>query len=613
MCRSLGMQLHPLANLPSPPGPRAGGGRSHGRVVEGANEPVSWLFRSDASDAWREPLSRRLLTLTVVLTLVAYLPITIATSTSTTRAVLTSAGLVIALGLVALAMRRVGDRVRSVAVVATFLLIGVVGYLILGSMSGPGIGFASAVAFAGLLLGRRAMYLTILAVGCLASGIAVGMVQGVLPLPDPADISPASGVTWFRSTVITLILISILASAVVHVVESIEATRRRAAVEEQRRHDAELQLTRAQSMQLLARLAAGLAHDVNNQLTVVSSWSSIAAVSDDPVERSNAAGAIHLAVDQASSLTRQLLLLARRDTATPVPVELGRFLEANAAMLQFVTARNVVLEVDVAAGMWCRIDPSQLSQVVVNLAMNACEAMPDGGRLMVGARREVRRSEGWICFEVRDTGVGMTPEVAAQAIEPFFSTKAEAGGTGLGLATVAVIAEAVGGTLSIESAPDEGTTVRILFPECEPQIVLGDAGRSHEVDLTGTRVLMVDDNGDVLEAAGRVLGAAFADVVTASDGDEAISAIDAAASGTIDVLCTDVVMTGARAGEVIDRYRRRHGGGVVVCSGYVGETLIRHGVEEGEFALLRKPFTPEGLLRAIADARVGDLRTRAVE
>ncbi len=561
---------------------------------------MTWLFRAAETDSWRGPLSRRLLALTVVLTLIAYLPITIATSTSTTRAVLTSAGVVIAFGLGGLALRRVGDTVRSVAVVITFLTIGSVGYLALGSMSGPGIGFAGAVAFAGLLLGRRAMYATIVAVAVLASGIGAGMVNGALPLPDPDDISPASGITWFRSTVITLILISILASAVVHVIESMERERRRTASEERRRHDAELQLTRAQSMQLLARFAAGLAHDVNNQLTVVSSWGAIAAATDDLEEREDAVDAIHLAVGQASSLTRQLLLLARRDTATPVPVQLDRFFASNAAMLQFVTARNVDLEVDVVPGLWSRVDPSQLAQVVVNLAMNACEAMPDGGRLSIhiGRDRDGEHSEGWVAIEVADTGKGMSPEVLAEAAEPFFSTKEDAGGTGLGLATVAVIVESAGGTMSFDSETGVGTSVRILLPECAPELDLDRVEERRASDLSGLRVLVVDDNASVLDAARRVLAGAGADVVAVGDGDAALAAIE---RDRFDALCTDVVMPGAAVSDVIDRFRDRHGSAIVVCSGYVGETLIRHGVEEGEFALLRKPFVPSALVQILSE------------
>jgi signal transduction histidine kinase len=559
------------------------------------------------SGSWRARLGRRLALLIAGLSVLVFAPIAIGTQGGAQRIVLLSTTALVLVGLVRLARPDVSERLRSRGVVLAFVAIGTVGYATLGFLSAPGAAMAAAIVSAGLLLDRRTMFVTI---GfCLTCMIVVGtlMVHDVLPRPAVADISPGAAGPWVRSSVLTIILLAIVGAAVALVVEILESSVAEVAESGRRRREAELQVLHAQSTQLIGQLAASLAHDVNNHLTVVSWWTSVLAEQQDDAERASASAAIAQSIDDASVLIQRLLMLGRRDVPVARPLALDVLLEEREPVFRGLVPSDVDVVVSADAGAWCRIDPAQVAQVVMNLAVNARDAMPHGGTLTIEARRirtdglveetgAIPRGE-WVVLAVEDTGTGMDDDTRRRAAEPFFTTKPAGLGTGLGLATTAAIADQADGRLRIESEPGRGTRVELWLPAVDAAPTAAPVDRPGHDRLDGFRILLVDDTPHVLDVAARTLTAAGATVTTASDANEALHASRA---GTFDVLCTDVVMPGTPVSELLDRFEAEHPEAVVLlCSGYVGEELVRNGIERQRYPLLPKPYTPAQLVDSI--------------
>lgn len=561
------------------------------------------------SEPWRSRLSRQLAALTAVLTCLIFVPLTLATSSAGVRVALLVTALIVIPALLLLARSERADA-RAIGVVVTFLGIGAVGFATLGFLSGSGVGYAAAVAFTGLLLGRKPMLAMIIVCSCSIAVIGVLMVRGVIPAPADAMISPTLGRPWVRSATITMLLILIIGAAVTNVVESIEGALERNAAEGTARQEAERLALRAQSTQLIAQLAASLAHDVNNQLTVIAAWSEVLANEPGGAQHATASRAISNSITQAASLTRQMLMLGRQDAAAPETVTLAEFLNENSALLDAVITGRTTIVTDADADAACVIDPSRLAQVLLNLVMNARDATPSGGAITVSARRR-RHAAGvgahgpiplgdWIVLSVEDNGVGMDDETSQRAFEPFFTTKRVGQGTGLGLATTAVIIDDAAGHLSINSSPGAGTTVNIWLPAVDADTNALSATLDVEIRLDGVQVLLVEDTAEVLRVAQRALTAIGASVTTAIDGNDAISRLTGAA---FDVLCADVVMPGASLPSLIEAFRRANlDGAVLLCSGYIDETAVRELIQTGDYPLLQKPYTPQQLVEAVRAA-----------
>jgi len=376
------------------------------------------------------------------------------------------------------------------------------------------------------------------------------------------------------------------------------------------RHRLEEELRQAQRMESVGRLAGGIAHDFNNLLTTILGISEMLLAGADLGEPAREdLAAVRDAGRRAATLTRQLLAFSRRQRLEMRPVQLDEVVRAFAPMLSRLIGEEVAVRLDLAIGLRpVAADPSQLEQILMNLALNARDAMPGGGTLTIalgpGALPPAAGSAGpreAVRMLVTDTGAGMTPEVAARAFEPFFTTKARGRGTGLGLATVYGIVTQHDGAVSLRSAPGQGTTFEILLPAAPAGgEARGEAAREEPQPAgRGETVMVVDDEPLVREAIARFLvGRGYA-VVEAGSAEEALAIMDGR-PGPVDLLLTDVVMPGKRGPELARAFRDRFPGRpALLMSGYpepaAGEEPLA-----GEY--LEKPVTPDSVARAVRAA-----------
>jgi two-component system cell cycle sensor histidine kinase/response regulator CckA len=373
----------------------------------------------------------------------------------------------------------------------------------------------------------------------------------------------------------------------------------------------EEQLRQAQKMEAVGRLAGGIAHDFNNLLTIIRGnadllrsptlgTASPAELIDD----------LRLAADRAAALVRQLLMFSRRQPVRPEVVDLNAVVAGLAGLLGRLLGERVAVETRLAPGLvTTRVDHSHLEQVVMNLAVNARDAMPEGGVLTLGT--EIVEDEGAgtagarvARLTVSDTGVGMTDRVKAQIFEPFFTTKGPDKGTGLGLATVFGIVQHAGGRIDVESAPGRGTTFRINLPWCDDPpsglavtplpVAIPDRPASR-----GACVLLVEDEDAVRKLARITLEGRGYVVTDAADGESALGLLTP--DRRLDVLVTDMTMPGIDGRELAGQIQAlRPGLGVVFVSGYVPDAARLDEVPGAVF--LPKPFTPSDLLRAVGRA-----------
>jgi PAS domain S-box-containing protein len=362
----------------------------------------------------------------------------------------------------------------------------------------------------------------------------------------------------------------------------------------------EARLREAQRLEAVGQLAGGVAHDFNNLLAVISNYAAF--VRKELPDDSRAAGDMDQLITasrRASELTRRLLLFSRRQSGTPEVLSLRRVIESLELLLHRTLGDDVHLVVELDDRLWdVEADRSQLEQMLMSLAMNSREAMPDGGELRIEAVNTVMRdpaspSSRAVRLTVTDTGRGMAKEVAAHAFEPFFTTKAVSGhGVGLGLATVYGIVTKARGRIEIDSQPGEGTTVTVTLPAVrrasdEDPNPSSPRGR-------GETVLVVEDADAVRVLTGRILYAAGYQVVSVESGAVALERLDVA-----DVLVTDVVMPGMSGVELAVAAReRRPNLPVVFVSGYTGDTTVA-GSDDPATAFLAKPFDGDDLLRAV--------------
>ncbi len=379
----------------------------------------------------------------------------------------------------------------------------------------------------------------------------------------------------------------------------------------------EEELAQTQRLESIGRLAGGVAHDFNNLLTVILGAAATlrdrlageGAGSPEEVEEIDAAG------HRAAELTRQLLAFARRQPVAPAPLDLNAVVRAAERLLRRTLGETIQLQVRLGAYPWTvRCDQGQLEQVILNLAVNARDAMPGGGTLALETRNvpagEVSPTEDpeesereWVELAVRDSGAGMTAEVLAHVFEPFFTTKALGKGTGLGLATVYGIVRQGGGHVLVESEPGQGSCFRVLLPRWHgpPQ------ARSTPAAPPTTRgeeaVLVVEDDAAVRETTVRALAGGGYRVLVAASGPEALALLERA--GTLpDLVVTDLVMPGMGGRELASALRARYSGlRVLFVSGYERDAVEPPpSAADPEAWFLPKPFTPTALLASVRAA-----------
>ncbi|HWN62326.1 MAG TPA: response regulator, partial [Streptosporangiaceae bacterium] len=366
------------------------------------------------------------------------------------------------------------------------------------------------------------------------------------------------------------------------------------------------------------QLAGGVAHDFNNLLAVISNYAAF--VSDEAAKdgpqvdwRSvrEDARQIELAADRAAELTHQLLAFARRDVVQPRPLDLNEVITRVEQLLIRTLGEHVILNTDLAPQLRTVLaDPGQIEQVLVNLAVNARDAMPSGGTLLVQTSvTDVDESHAagriglppgqYACMKISDTGVGMSRDVVDHAFEPFFTTKPKGEGTGLGLATVYGIVTQAGGYVQLYSEPDIGTTVTILLPATGQGVQAESASAQEPGGGGGQTVLIVEDEPAMREVTRRILSRSGYNVIVAANGHEAIE-IAESHTGDIDVLLTDVVMPRMLGKEAAERIRAlRPGVKVLFMSGYAQGVLDSQGVVEAGVNLIQKPFSAAQLLATL--------------
>ena len=377
------------------------------------------------------------------------------------------------------------------------------------------------------------------------------------------------------------------------------------------------QLRRSQKIGALGRLAGGVAHDFNNLLQVIGGYAEALGVDRlDRDARRRVLDSIQNATDRASSLTRQLLAFGRRQVLVPQVLDLNATVRSLEHMLRRVIGEDVALASDLADGLQAvRVDAGQIEQVVLNLAINARDAMLDGGTLEIAtANRQVDERFApaglpvpvppgpWVELVVRDTGSGMDPETAAQAFEPFFTTKDASRGSGLGLSMVYGIVKQSGGYTWIDSTPGVGTAVHVLLPAVdaalEPQPLDAPAAGADPADVTGT-VLLVEDDPEVRGLFATFLRHAGYEVLEAADGREALEVFERRAAA-VDVVVTDVVMPNVSGPALAGALRaRRPDVKLLYVSGY-NEQVTPGSAGDAGAVHLPKPVTRTALLRQVA-------------
>ncbi len=365
----------------------------------------------------------------------------------------------------------------------------------------------------------------------------------------------------------------------------------------------EEELVRTRKMGALGRLAGGVAHDFNNLLTAILGHAGLALRELRPGDpgRTHLEG-IQKVAERAAGLTRQLLTISRRQVMQPTSLDPGIVLREMEGLLRHLLGEGIRMELLLDPGLGTlRADRSQVEQVILNLAVNARDAMPGGGRLTIWACN----AGDAIRLAVTDTGCGMDRETLSHLFEPFFTTKPPGKGTGLGLATVYGIVTQIGGTIRVESEPARGTRVEIVLPRSGQAAPAEPAPASAPRSSGRESLLLVEDEESVRNLAREVLKQSGYHVLVAGDGPEALRRCSEH-EGRIDLLVTDVVMPGMSGSEVAERVRlARPGIKVLYMSGYTDSAVFHHGVRQGETEYLEKPFTPDTLARKVRDVLDG--------
>jgi two-component system cell cycle sensor histidine kinase/response regulator CckA len=375
----------------------------------------------------------------------------------------------------------------------------------------------------------------------------------------------------------------------------------------------EEQFRQAQKMEAVGRLAGGVAHDFNNILTVIEGFCDVALEGvrqGDPVVSDLAE--IKKASDRAASLTRQLLALSRRQILSPKVLDLNSLIREMEKMLRRILGEDVDLRIALQEHLSpIEADPGQLEQILLNLAVNARDAMPGGGQLIIEtkdatldpayAQLHLDAIPGdYVMLAVSDSGIGMDEATKSHLFEPFFTTKAEGKGTGLGLATVYGIVKQSRGTIAVYSEPGRGTCCKIYFPRYESSGVAKKPEPARPAVVGGSETILLAEDEETLRGlAERVLVKSGYRVLSAGDGAEAMKLVEIH-DGPIHLLLTDVVMPKAGGRQVAEMAARKFPEiKVLYISGYTDDAVVLNGVIDAEVAFLQKPFSPDALVRKV--------------
>ena len=372
-------------------------------------------------------------------------------------------------------------------------------------------------------------------------------------------------------------------------------------------------LQKSQKLESIGRLAGGIAHDFNNILTIIIGYSQLGMAkiaSDEPLNK-DFQEILH-ASERAAKLTRQLLAFSRRQITDPKIININDVLLDMDKMLRRLIGEDIELVTLPAGDLGSvKVDIGQIEQLIANLAVNARDAMPGGGKLTLrtakvrleGKTPTPVRAGDYVMLAVSDTGLGMTEEVQEHIFEPFFTTKKEGQGTGLGLAMCYGMVKQNDGYIWVESEPAKGTTFKIYFPRiARAPVAKRKLVEPKPLGVGNETILLVEDEASVRGIVARVLREQGYRVLEAANGDEALRVARASNNGGVHLLLTDLVMPELGGKELSERIRTECPDiKVLLMSGYPGESVIRQGKPEPDLTILQKPFSPAFLTRKVRE------------
>jgi signal transduction histidine kinase len=487
------------------------------------------------------------------------------------------------------------------------------------------------ILLATLFFERRGAALALLAVAAVLVTSGFLVVQGYVP-PISSDLwDPLNGAVWVRQSMIMVLLGVVTAATELYVVErlvhqvdvhrslavrereqrlALERSERERMHEREQREQAQQALERSRRIEGLARMAGGVAHDFNNALTVIIGGAEMAKNKRlSASEAEECLNEVLQAASGAAALARRLLTLGRQQISKPRPTSIAALLGRLQTSIRRILADDVELVVNGPADdPSALVDEAELERALLNVSLNAGDAMPRGGTLTISWRAEhvTNGPHGlpdgrYVVLSVADTGEGMDRETLDHIFDPFFTTKGDKG-SGLGLATVYAFAKESLGAITATSTPGEGTTFTLLLPEysgVQPAAPASVPRTASGAVLAGGRLLVVEDRADVRASMARILSHHGFEVTETSDGDSALRLLSEGT--TFALMCIDGVMPGLETATVIERARDLSPSmPVLVCSGHVQEELLRRGIATGRYAFLSKPFSTQQLLASVS-------------
>ncbi len=566
--------------------------------------------------AWRNQISLRILRGLFFVFMGGGLLVWRTLEASHARALLTLvaslAGL--AVGIPALTGRPSGTA-RGWLIVIPSVIVSLGGYATVGTLSGPGVCLTVCLMLAGLLLGRRAMIGVTIAASAAMTAIGWAMVHGHLPAPSQRDISMTNPSMWIRTLSITLLAVGLFGGMMLAVIGRIEASLRLARSETRRREraeraraEAERVALEAKQLETVGRLAAGVAHDFNNNLTSIMGCAELLKhdLAADPDAR-ELAESILQASQRAAELTRQLLAYSRKAQMQLSPTDLHHVITSAVSLVRRSVDPSIeVVSVLEAQRATVAADRSLLESALLNLLVNARDAMPEGGTLRVHTRSlelpaSDRPSGTCVLLEISDAGRGIAPELLPQIFDPFFTTKPRGRGTGLGLAAVSGTIKAHGGRIEVKSALGQGTTFRIYLPTTE-QPDSQPRSTEHAIPHGSGEILLVEDDAMVSLTAVATLKSLGYAVTHANAGHAALELVRQH-EGRFALVLLDLRMPGMSGEATFEALRELDPKlPVLIWSGYAAEQDVSTMLARGAAGFVQKPYSIAELSQAIARA-----------
>ena len=574
------------------------------------------MAADDAVD-WREQLSLKLLRGIFFAYLAAALAIGARTRSDSGRHELVALALACAVSAAIPALTRwPRGPARGFLVVVPATLSAIGGYAVVGVLSGPGVCLTVTLILTGLLCGRRAMIGLSVVAGAAVALVGWAMVHGRIPAPNPSDIAMTNPGSWIRSLTVTFAAIGLLGGLMLSVIARIERSLALARSETSRREqaeraraEAEIRSVESKQLEIVGRLAAGVAHDFNNNLTSIMGCAELLRYeAGENQELTELVDGIMQASQRSAELTRQLLAYSRKAQMLLAPMDLHQLVHDSVSLLRrSIDPKITVLTELSAEGPVVAADRTLLESALLNLLVNACDAMPSGGTLRIITAEAVSppsaehsKARRAVLLEVIDDGRGMEKDLLPNIFDPFFTTKPIGHGTGLGLAAVAGTIKAHGGTIDVESEPGKGTTFRVRLPCTDESPTARQEGRA--VQRGTGAILLVDDDAMVSMTAVATIKSFGYSVTHAPEGKAAIELVRKEPA-RFRLVLLDLRMPGLSGEETFDALRALNPElRVLIWSGYGADQDVAAMLRRGAAGFVQKPYRVAELSQAIAGA-----------